>query len=149
MSEQFSITILLIFGLFFSGCGTFYKAKGIYNISPEFGAYTNAYKEYKKIYLGTDKINYAIDIEFAHLEYPTVGQCQRYSNILKPRTIIIDYTYWFKSSDDIRLRLIFHELGHCDLNCHHQETEAGIMNEHISSGKLKNTEIENLFMECR
>lgn len=149
MSEWCSITILLIFGVFFSNCGTFYKADGIYNFSPDFGAYTNAYKEYKKEYLGTDKIEYAIDIEYMHLSYPKVGECSYTNNKLKPRKIKIDYTFWQKSDDETRLRLIFHELGHCDLNCEHQDDVFGTMNEHISYSQVKDSEIKALFLECK
>jgi hypothetical protein len=49
------------------------------------------------------------------------------------------------------LRLIFHELGHCDLNCGHQSDERGIMNESMTANErfMEDDEIEAMFMECK
>jgi hypothetical protein len=151
MSNDFKATMIFLLGMIISGCGSMHKADGIYNLNPEFGAYTNAYKEYKLEIFGTDKIDYAIDIQFGHLDGVTIGQCQRPSSSFFKRTITIDYTYWQQADDELRLRLMFHELAHCDLNCGHQNEEQGIMNESMGhySPRVSDEEIIAMFMECK
>lgn len=139
----------LIFLLLITGCGSLQKPKDIYNNSVDFSAYTNAYKEYKLEHLGTKEVGYVINVRYSHLESPTVGLCVRPSIHSLPRIIKIDPTYWEKADDETRLNLIFHELGHCDLNCEHQEEVDGLMNEKIKRTRSSNNRIQQLFLECK
>lgn len=144
MLNRWMLVLLLI-----TGCGSFNRAPRIYNANPDFGAYTNAYIEYKDRYLDTSEIYYAIDVIYGHLPRPTVGQCQRYLSKYHSRTIVIDYTYWQAASDEMRLELMFHELAHCDLNCGHQDDVSGIMNTKMSRSYMKDSKIEAMFLECK
>ena len=65
------------------------------------------------------QLEYAIDIRFDRLDSPMVGQCY-YSNSGN-RQIRIDKDYWLTANDLYRTYLIFHELGHCDLNRVHDD----------------------------
>lgn len=149
MTEGFIYRWLFIIGMFISGCGTLYKGPGIYHKNPDFGAYTNAYQEYREIYLGDRNVSHPIDIDYGYLEEPIVGSCRIYDNGIRPRVLIIDYTYWQEVDDERRLRLIFHELAHCDLTCGHQEEVDGIMNSHLGYGKVTDEEIQAMFTECK
>lgn len=74
---------------------------------------------YKNLYISAKGrgLDYDIPIQFSNLVYPTVGVCTKWSSGY--RQIEIDPTYWNNISEDIKLQLIFHELGHCDLNRGH------------------------------
>jgi hypothetical protein len=50
----------------------------------------------------------------------TVGECVSWSN--GARQINIDPTYWSTLSQDGRIELMYHELGHCALNLQHINT---------------------------
>ncbi len=50
------------------------------------------------------------------------GQCQTYVN--GNRAVVMDESYWNKSSDLVREFLVFHELGHCVLGREHLDTES-------------------------
>lgn len=151
MNNDFKATMIFLLGMIISGCGSLHKADGIYNLDPDFGAYTNAYQEYKERYLGTRDVEYAIDVEYGHLEEPTIGRCRQPDVSFLKRTITVDYTYWNNADDELKLRLMFHELGHCDLNCDHQDEEQGIMNESMGhySPRMSDKEIEAMFLECK
>lgn len=48
----------------------------------------------------------------------TVGRCY----YLRPfKRIVVDPTYWATASEEVRLQLVLHELGHCVLNRDHDE----------------------------
>lgn len=146
-----TIRVALILGLFLTGCGTLYKAPGVYD-HVDFKAYTNAYLEYKEHYLDNDKVNYAIDIVYGHTESPAIATCERPIPDTLPyvtREIIIDMTWWSTADDEQRLWLIFHELGHCDLNCSHYDKELGLMNDSVGRSRVTDDMIERLFQECR
>lgn len=135
------ITISLI--LNFLSCSTLNITPGVYS-SDMFKPYTNAYLEYKQIYLNKKNFNYPITIVFKHLPDRIIGTCTKY---LPPfsRKIEIDYVTWAKYSDDERLQLMFHELGHCDLDFPDQDERVGIMNSSTNLKRLKHVYIENLF----
>ena len=82
-------------------------------------------------------LDYDIPIGFADLQGSTVGLCTRWSNGY--RQIQVDREYWenpSQSSDPavqnywnerLRVSLISHELGHCDLNRDHSTLSTSIM----------------------
>lgn len=77
-------------------------------------------------------------------EHGIAGQCQTYTDGNK--AVVIDETYWNKSSDLKREFIIFHELGHCILNRgHHDEANengrcVSIMNSGSAGCELSYTE---------
>lgn len=109
--------------------------------------YVNEYKADKKRFLGTSSIR-RIDISFFTLTSPIIGQCTRYNSGY--REIKVDPIYWFFNASDAEKQiLMYHELGHCDLNKEHDDSKAAIMNSNIMDGYqfIMNTDyyIEQLF----
>jgi len=62
-----------------------------------------------------------VSIGFAQLEEPVIGVCKRWSSGY--REIQIDPDYWNSTyvTEEAKIGLIFHELGHCELNRSHDE----------------------------
>lgn len=88
----------------------------IRGVDPVFDHYVTAYKTYKG-----SELSYDIPIQFADLKDNTVGLCTRWSNGY--RQIEIDRDYWKNVlTKGEKLNVIFHELGHCDLNRNHTTT---------------------------
>jgi hypothetical protein len=61
-------------------------------------------------------------MQFASLNGLTIGKCTRWS--IGERQIEIDQAYWQDptTTENEKISLIFHELGHCDLNRNHDES---------------------------
>ena len=70
---------------------------------------------------------YDISINFAPVDQvngpkdKVVGLCTEWDNS-KYRQITIDLEYWNSADINTRLALIYHELGHCDLDLDHDDT---------------------------
>jgi len=107
------------------GCSKFYLLDGYVYSDPSLEPHVRAYSEFKSEYLGQEKSNYPIFFEFDDLNEPTLGRCYRPKDpqfVNNGRVIILDKPFWDNASYYKREELIFHELGHCDLNRGHTET---------------------------
>lgn len=111
--------MLVISLLMLSACGKFYVPKDprtIHGVNPIFQPYIDLYVQQKG-----SKLAYDIPMQFTDLKGDTVGLCTRWHES-GYRQIQIDRSYWNYISDNMRIALISHELGHCDLNRNHDET---------------------------
>jgi hypothetical protein len=133
--------ILFTISLFLSSCITIENEVAFINY--EVMPYLNAYKEYKLLFLNRRELDYNISIIFKHLPN-AAGSC--FKNYLTgSRAITLDTVLWNKNDDNYRLQLLFHELGHCDLNLDHQEETPGIMNKAKYLKPMKHSHIEAFF----
>ena len=88
-------------------------------VDPTFIPYVDMYLKIKG-----SPLQYNIPIKFtADIEGTVIGTCTRWSD--GRREIVIDQAYWYSSytTENQRISLIFHELGHCDLDRGHIETK--------------------------
>jgi hypothetical protein len=97
----------------------------IHGVNEEFLPYVDNYVAYKG-----SAISYDIPIQFSNLEHPKIGVCTIWTT--GERQIQIDREAWTSLSDSERIGLIFHELGHCDLNRGHINTRHYYSGNHIS-----------------
>lgn len=110
--------LTLSFILLLTGCGIgepVQDPRTIHGVDATLQQYVNVYLSYKGSQLGYD-----IPMQFADLPYPVVGLCTMWSNGY--RQLQIDRTYWANADEDARQQVIFHELGHCDLDRGHIAT---------------------------
>lgn len=110
--------LLVLSLLLLSACGKMQSPQDprtIHGVDTEFIPYVDLYIQSKGYGLG-----YSIPIGFTDLPDDTVGLCTRWSNGY--RQIQVDRAYWDYISENEKRSLIFHELGHCDLNRNHEET---------------------------
>lgn len=110
-------SLLIISALLMTACGQQLKTsdpRTVSGIDPAFQSYVDLYKQTK----GTG-FYYDIPIAFGHQSGNVIGVCTRWSNGY--RQIQIDPTYWNDpyTTEHEKISLIFHELGHCDLNRDH------------------------------
>jgi hypothetical protein len=115
--------LLFLSMLLLTACGNqqgFQTAKDprdVTGIDPKFQGYVDMYVGVKG-----SPLNYDIPIGFAPQNGNVIGMCTRWSNGY--RQIEVDPTYWNDptTTENERIALIFHELGHCDLNRDHDTT---------------------------
>ncbi len=136
----------LLLATLLAGCASMNRTEGIYSDILDFNAYTDAYLNYKQIYIGRGA-DFSIEVIYGNTEFPTVGQCYRTADRNASREVIINPAFWARSNDEDRLELIFHEMGHCDMDFEHQEGIDGIMNSRLSGSRLSDDRIERFFME--
>lgn len=100
-------------------CSSF-KTMDIKPIDAEFDQHVSKYEDLKVETLKV-KMKNNISILFHSLPSPTIGICYWISN--GSREIYIDPGFWFAptTSELDRELLIFHELGHCDLDRGHSD----------------------------
>lgn len=91
-------------------------------IAPELQTYFDSFKaEGNSRNVAIDYSLLNIHADFSDLEEGNVvGKCVTYADDVKK--LIIDQSYWDKSSSLQRELLIFHELGHCILHRGHTES---------------------------
>lgn len=120
--------------LFLQGCGVKLKQ----TIDPEFIYYVNHYEDTKYRLTG-DYINYPISVVFGTRRHAKeIARCdiRSYTTGEKRYTIIVDKKQWEKyNSEFLRLWVIYHEMGHCDLDLPHFDSHKDIMNSSISMAK--------------
>lgn len=134
MVKKLSLSILL----FISGCG-FYPVDSGY-IDPVFIPYVEEYKGDKLLYLNTSNI-VKVSIIFKTLDTGLAGMCEmtgfidRITNKNKIfyRHIFIDPNHWYTLNELDQKLLIYHELGHCDLDLDHTD-DYTIMNPYNLNG---------------
>jgi hypothetical protein len=108
---------LLLATLLLTGCGI-KDPRTIRGIAPEIQPYVDLYLEVKG-----SPMNYDIPIQFDDFSSSTqIGLCRSWTHGY--RQITIDKEYWDNTyvTEEMKISLIFHELGHCDLNRQHDET---------------------------
>lgn len=117
----------------------------------EFSNYIVIYEMEKVKFLGEGLTEY-IPIFFKKLKGNQIGLCTEYTRSWKtPRgmttkkQITIDPDFWNKKSttEIDKMQLIFHEMGHCDLNRRHDNSFYGIKPKsimHENHFKIKNKE---------
>lgn len=106
----------ILLSILLSGCGQFHSAKDprtVHGVDPILQPYVDEYITYKG-----SGLNYDIAIGFSDLSGNTNGLCTKF--ISGERQIQIDREWWDNYSHKYnRFTVIAHELGHCDLNRHH------------------------------
>lgn len=110
----------IIYLLFLSACGKGITSKDprtISGINPAIIPYVEKYISQKG-----SSLYYDIPIQFTKLSEEIVGTCTVWSNGY--RQIVISEEFWFDkaTTEKERIALLFHELGHCDLNRDHVES---------------------------
>lgn len=107
MRSLFSIILLSTITV---GCGTF-KAKKL--INPTFLPYYNLFEEYYNI-------RPKVPINFSKkLKGTTAGKCNYGSKNESPY-ITVNKDWWTVLTEDQKINLVFHELGHCLLYRKHE-----------------------------
>jgi len=133
MKAWILITMLLM------GCGS---AESKSYVDSAIMPYYKVYIKEKQERLGKEA-KY-IPVAFKSLKSPTIGVCYNYSS--GKRQIYLDPSFWFSGTDSDRESLLFHELGHCDLNLGH-ENPSSIMEPNILSSFFYNEHRDYLLNE--
>lgn len=98
--------------------------------NPVFNKYIEQFEAYRGM---RDQQNIAV--AFESLEAPDVGKCIKYED--GRRVIKIDPYFWDNSVEIVKSALMFHELGHCELDLEHNKGKysdgcpVSIMNDYI------------------
>ena len=104
--------------LYTSACGTFQIPKDprtIHGVNPVFQPYLELYLQAKG-----RPLNYDIPIQFGKMPDDDTAAICTYWHNPEYRQITIDEEYWNNyTNEKEKIGLIFHELGHCDLNRDH------------------------------
>lgn len=106
-----------------SGCAVEQKPSSIPNYDRAFNIHDPVFDEY------IEEAEFLLDIDSQtlvrfedvseNLKTTTVGVCKYNDGV-----VVVQRDNWNKSSDERRLALILHELGHCDLRLKHTIAEA-------------------------
>ena len=78
-------------------------------------------------YLGSVSPGRDIVVVIKHIDGPQIGLCNRYG--WGKATITLDRSWWNYNTYQINLELLYHEMGHCDLQYGHVEDT--IMSPHL------------------
>jgi len=111
---------LILVALLLTGCAKVKDPRTIHGIAPEIQPYVDLYLQAKCMYTHNCFMYYDIPIQFADFSNKSdIGICTWWSSGY--RQITIDRVYWDNPyvTEDLKISLIFHELGHCDLNRQH------------------------------
>lgn len=127
------VSTLLLFSLLV-GCGKMHRAKNYY-YNEAFETEVQEYIKQKEKAYGYGEAHYDITIEFGNFLPPKAGECE--TKVAKEvdhyhikKIIRIDFTQWYTVGFFTRENLMFHELGHCDLDLPHVDTY-NIMNRKV------------------
>lgn len=105
----------LLLALIVSGCSPIKlptDPRTIYGVNPEFIKYVNSFeKEYGKS-IGD------VSMDFVDQPSNIVGLCKKWGYTY--RQVEVDKTYWKQATEEERMGLVFHELGHCVLDREHK-----------------------------
>lgn len=114
---------IFILFLFLTSCALY--PEPVYFIDPDLQPYVNMYKEHKAYYLGFDSIK-VTEIRFGEPRNTKLGECTKWRNgsFVVRRRITLDPVVWRWMSEVERRMLVFHELGHCDLDRPHTVTDS-------------------------
>jgi hypothetical protein len=108
-------TLLLTISFLLIGCGP------VKQTHPDFIKYINSFETEIGLKVKTPIVYKSIVLSEEELKKSrSVGTCYRYANSNK-NFIDIEKQYWDAASELLKEQLIFHELGHCELNLEHTE----------------------------
>jgi hypothetical protein len=108
-------TLPLIIFFLLVGCGP------VKQTHPDFIKYINSFETELNLKVKTTIVYKSIVLSEEELKKSrSVGTCYRYANSNK-NFIDIEKQYWDAASEAVKEQLIFHELGHCELNLDHTE----------------------------
>jgi len=120
-----------------TSCASFHP-KGF--IDPAFQEYVNQYTLDKYTYTqrGLDDTISMFFGPHVMVDDTTIknGHCSNTSFVLDSyikRVVIINETQWYRYSETQRLKLIYHELAHCDLSMRHNDYEISLLNTYTNS----------------
>ncbi len=130
-----ALTMLCLLALLVAGCGPCHTAI----IHPDFQPYVDLFRAYHVLHDGNQAYQITTDVTMGKIEQDdddstiTIGVCN-----YKPGNnyVVIDEEEWKDSPVMLREQLIFHELGHCELDRDHNNTRwrdyvpVSVMNEH-------------------
>lgn len=117
--------LLLIILLLTSGCASMTTFNTVIVHEPTAQEHVDSFLRLKREYLGTNIPYYDIEVRIGSLPGLKLAICEWTPSRTKLRTIILDGRSWFDLSDTGKEQLIYHEMGHCDLDVFH--TPHGIM----------------------
>ena len=124
--------MLLSFLLVMKGCASVeFRGRADNPIDPVFDQYVEDFKRLKKKYTKSEEFTKDLSIQFFTLQPPAIGVC--YWNFDGTREIYIDPGFWFRrgTREGDRRVLMFHELGHCDLDRRHNDPSSIMESSHI------------------
>jgi hypothetical protein len=121
------------------GCGGFSTRKGF--VDPAFISYYKNF-EIDELRFHGNGITHDISIKFADIKDPRGPQIAALcSDFVNPRLIEVDRLHWAGLSETSRKVLIYHELGHCELDLDHT-TDLTIMNQYLMNDTYFNSDPE-------
>ena len=103
-----------------AGCAGYAGAPGLVEVDPRLEKYVDKYLD-AKVASGPHlrNVNYRMRVIFEKQAKPTrLGVCHRQSD-RTIRVIGIDPGHWVVMSEASRYALMYHEMGHCDLDLDH------------------------------
>jgi len=109
--------VILSLCILLTGCGEFIPVTQA-RIDPVLLPYIELYQLNKYAYKKTYEIK---KIDAVFFSYSGLDGLCKISNT-GYRIIEINPEYWFNATENEREVLIYHEMGHCDLNLNHSET---------------------------
>lgn len=90
--------------------------RSIHSVDPTFTPYVDKYLSLKG-----RKLDYDIAVGFANMMPARNGLCRSWKGT-PYREVFIDRSYWQnQASESEKVQLVFHELGHCDLDRSHKD----------------------------
>ena len=103
-------------------------------VSPEFSGIVDRFKveaEHRNVIVDLQ----GLGINFGILDQSAIGRCLTYQS--GRREIVIEKSYWRRTTDIEKELLLFHELGHCILGRSHDDstTSLGACKSLMTSGK--------------
>jgi len=113
--ERFTLYSLFLFFLILS-C----EKEAMVQIDNELQTYIDQFED--------EALNRGLDINLAEtgihafiqgIEGAIVGQCQHKED--EPNVILLDRNYWDNATEDEKVLIVFHELGHCVLKKEHND----------------------------
>lgn len=114
---KYTIIVLL---LTLTSCATIKRDKSTHN--PMFDSYIVKFqKEHKRVTGKTLKVTTPISFGIVRKRYGFDAYCMMSLAHKRNRSIVIDKRRWFELSEAAKEILIYHELGHCELNRMHRE----------------------------
>jgi len=116
--------VFFLFVFIFSSCGseegTIPTVMNDYDVDPEFEPYVQEFiREGAKRGHNIDFSDTGLKVEFSTTDIsPAAGLCY-----LRQHHVVIDKVNWFRFSERFRSFLLFHELGHCELDRLHRNEQ--------------------------
>jgi hypothetical protein len=118
--------LIIISTILLGACGRFHLVEGIWYYPEELTPHIEEYLTQREHYLGNESFKYVITFGFYELPDGILGRCKteassKFNDVHVTKVIMIDREGWEGLDYLDREELIFHELGHCDLDKKHTE----------------------------